>query len=130
MDLHQFQLLAMAVGAAEQGAPRKTQGLALGDKGLPFSGHDFPQSTWPRRGQAGTDVPGDAGHTRQKPCLSHREQPCFGALAVLLCLDLQREEEEGNDHITMRGIKHLSLREPSGAAEKTEEPQPRVFKLL
>lgn len=65
---HQLQLMPMPIGAAEQGATGKTQGLTLGDKGLPFSGHDFPQSTWPRRGQAGTDVPGDAGHTRQKPC--------------------------------------------------------------
>lgn len=37
----------MPIGAAEQGAIEKAQGFALGDKGLLFSGQDFPQSTWP-----------------------------------------------------------------------------------
>lgn len=45
----------MPVGAAEQGATGMTQGLAVGDKGLPLSEHDFLQSKWPQRGQAGME---------------------------------------------------------------------------
>lgn len=58
-----------AGSAAEHGAIKKIQAFALSDEGLPLPAQDFPQNTWPGRGQPSTNVPGDPGHTQaRKPC--------------------------------------------------------------
>lgn len=121
----------MPAGAAEWETIKRTEGFSSGHKRLPFSGQEFLEDTRPGRGQAGSNVPGDKGHTEAgKPPRALKSSLALGSLAILLCLGGEGAEETGITPRMMKRNKGPFLRVIPGRAEKTTEPPSRLLKSL